>query len=525
MNKFFLHPLLFALYPLLFLYARNIHEYTEESLLVPFVISFLFGVIVFLLSKVIFKHWDVSAIIASTVIIISLSFASLLSLFPYISFSISTISITQETIGIITSILFIGIVTVITLRYKKYLLGMNKILTLLAIFLVGFSLFDIVLFELKSGRLWAKKTVVQSLPVQQNSTSQNYPDIYYFIFDRYAGPRSLSEEYEFDNSNFFNFLKSKGFYVAEESTTNYPKTFLSLGSSLNMEYLDYLTEKTDGGESKDESILTPFIRNSKVLQFLKEKGYYTVNIGPKSWNATSNNTFANKNYILQKGTYPYVDAFGTGYLNTTIASPLFKQIFHDPMDVSIDPYNNEHRKLIVYQLEAINDAISIPGPKFVFVHVLLPHDPFVFDKDCNPISEKVVEGRDHLENYFNQLQCANSKIMPMIDTVLTKSKKKPIIILQSDEGPFPIKNPLPPKQSWATTEDESLREKFPILNAYYFPEATPSALYQSITPVNSFRVLFNEVFNTNYELLPDKNYIFQDEENLYKFTEVTDKLK
>jgi hypothetical protein len=44
------------------------------------------------------------------------------------------------------------------------------------------------------------------------------------------------------------------------------------------------------------------------------------------------------------------------------------------------------------------------------------------------------------------------------------------------------------------------------LNAYYFPDQDYRALYPSITPVNSFRVVFNQYFDADVELLEDKNY-------------------
>lgn len=113
----------------------------------------------------------------------------------------------------------------------------------------------------------------------------------------------------------------------------------------------------------------------------------------------------------------------------------------------------------------------------------------------------------------------------VISKILKNSKNPPVIILQADEGPFPMNIPLPPRQSWGTAETDSLREKFPILNAYYFPGKKDSDLYQSITPVNTFRILFNEYFNAGYKFLEDRNYIFENENNYYKFIDVTSRIK
>lgn len=519
----FIHPFLFALYPVFFLYALNIHEYAESTLVVPLLLVLIFAAVVFAATKLFVKKIEKAAILSSVVILLFLSYSRILTFVTDMLPKATTPDITQAVVIGSMLLLLIGSIYAV-FRFSKHLLQTNKLLTYVAAFLVFVSLAQIVYFEIQTKRIFSSRQA-KTIEAKKVTVHTNAPDIYYFIFDRYAGPTSLKEEYNFDNSAFFNFLKEKGFYVAENAKANYPKTFLSLGSSLNMEYLDFLTEQTNGGGSPDESLVTPLIRSSKVLQFVKSNGYTIVNIGPKTWTPTSTNPNADVNFVMQSSTYGNADIFTTGFLNTTLAAPLLQWFFRSPLDVSQDPGNNEHRRDAVYELGAVEKAIAIKGPKFVFVHILLPHDPFVFDKNCNPISEEVVNKHDHIFNYLKQLQCANKKITGVIHDILKKSKTPPVIILQSDEGPFPMKNLISKDQSWSSATDTALREKFPILNAYYFPNASPSALYDSISPVNSFRVLFNTYFDANYPLLPDKQYIFQDQRNYYKFTDVTERVK
>ena len=45
-----------------------------------------------------------------------------------------------------------------------------------------------------------------------------------------------------------------------------------------------------------------------------------------------------------------------------------------------------------------------------------------------------------------------------------------------------------------------------ILNAYYLPRYCRSGLYPGITPVNSFRIVFNSCFSAEFDLLPDETY-------------------
>ena len=46
----------------------------------------------------------------------------------------------------------------------------------------------------------------------------------------------------------------------------------------------------------------------------------------------------------------------------------------------------------------------------------------------------------------------------------------------------------------------------PILNAMDFPGVDTKVFSPSISPVNTFRVLFNLYFRARYSLLPDRTY-------------------
>lgn len=519
-------PFLFAFYSVLFLYSKNEPEYRPHVIIAPIILSLIFTAIVFFAFKFLFKNVAKATIAASVLTFITLSYGRFLEAENNLSIHIGSITIASYPIVFaVTAVLFVLLILAL-LKTSKNLLVLNKMLIIVASILIIFPLFGTISYEAKTGRIFKPnpKQTKKSLKIEPKPFSGKRPDIYYIILDRYDGQKSLSEQLNFDNSKFLNFLKSKGFYVPTNSTTNYPKTFLSFAASLNMEYPDYLTEETNGGSSPDQSIVTPLIQNNKVVEYLKERGYKYIQVG-SWWQPTTTNPNADISFYPPKKGYPYADEFTTGFLNTTMAAPLFEWLFHNPIDVSTDPQNNLHRQAGLYQLKTFEEIPKIKGPKFVFAHILLPHDPFVFDKNCKPISEVITEAKTHQENYVNQLECTNTKAEEMINNILSRNGTKPVIILQADEGTFPMNSPLPPRQSWGTATDTALEEKFPILNSYYFPDKSTSALYDTITPVNSFRVLLNTYFGENLPLLPDKNYVFQDEENYYKFTDVTERIK
>jgi hypothetical protein len=91
----------------------------------------------------------------------------------------------------------------------------------------------------------------------------------------------------------------------------------------------------------------------------------------------------------------------------------------------------------------------------------------------------------------DQIVFMNGKILEVIDTILAQSDTPPIIIIQSDHG-------------WDRGQFSPLR--LLNLNAYLVPDAVKTQLYPTITPVNSFRLIFDTVFGTQLGLLPDESF-------------------
>jgi hypothetical protein len=72
-------------------------------------------------------------------------------------------------------------------------------------------------------------------------------------------------------------------------------------------------------------------------------------------------------------------------------------------------------------------------------------------------------------------------------------------LIQGDHGPRIF-------TEWDSPQSSCILESTAILNAIYAPDIDPAALYPTITPVNTFRVLLNETFGTDLDLLEDRTY-------------------
>jgi hypothetical protein len=158
----------------------------------------------------------------------------------------------------------------------------------------------------------------------------------------------------------------------------------------------------------------------------------------------------------------------------------------------------------LYALDELPKVPDLPGPKFVFAHILLPHKPFVFGPDgqflelASPYSlneDTATSNEVRYEvGYRWQVEYLNKRVAPVLQHIIANSAVPPIIIVQGDHGP--------------TEKHSSRQARLTILNAYFLPGGGEKALYPSITPVNTFRVIFDTYFGSQLGLLNDASYYY-----------------
>ena len=334
---------------------------------------------------------------------------------------------------------------------------------------------------------------------------ESLPDIYYIVVDAYAGADILQEIYQLDNSEFLAYLSGKGFYVAHDSRSNYSQTALSLASSLNLNYLDTFMDQVDSS-TDDRRPLHLMIQDNCLVRFLRAHGYTIVAsaTGYEPTELRRADLFLAPNNLLAPG------SFEEALIALT------------PLAVFQKTWFDFRRDRILFALEHAADASETPGPAFVFVHVLAPHWPFIFAQDGTPIQPPRGQGLrtdydydEVVEGYRNQLLFVNELLRSSIDEILSRSTTPPIIIVQADHGPDAKLDP-----DWHI-EGTDLRERMSILNALHLPGQAHGDLYAGITPVNTFRVILNQYFHADLELLTDKAY-FSGWDRPYVFIDVTE---
>jgi hypothetical protein len=96
----------------------------------------------------------------------------------------------------------------------------------------------------------------------------------------------------------------------------------------------------------------------------------------------------------------------------------------------------------------------------------------------------------------------------ILHKILFESKSDPIIIIQGDHWPL-LKN------------KNKIMNRMHIFNAIHLTKNKKNFFYNSVTPVNTFRLIFNNYFNTKFMLLEDRSY-YTEYKVPYNFVDVTD---
>jgi len=293
----------------------------------------------------------------------------------------------------------------------------------------------------------------------------------------------------YDNSEFIEELENIGFYVAGCSRSNYPQTVLSMASSLNMGYLwDVVSNK--GPDDRNAEPVYTSLSNNKVRQILENKQYKIIAFETGThwldWDKTD--VF----YEPEPGNFfqERINTFEYIFLETTALYPLLEQDYFLWKKYEI----NYHR--IKYTLEQLEKVPDVLGPKFIYVHMLIPHPPNIFLPDGSPnldadyyrkgVGAGITREYD-IEGYINNARYISAQLPNILRNIIENSENPPIIIVQGDHGyNYPD-------------------IRFDILNAYYLPNTNGrDLLYPTISPVNTFRLILSTYFGENYELLPDK---------------------
>ena len=503
LSKSPLYILFIGMYPVFALYYVNINEVLFLSTLRAIIFSLALVGFVYLVVFIFKRKSEKVPAIAAVFLIFFYLYGHIFNLI--FDVSVDGFLIGRHRFFIPLWVSLLSVVCYALIRTKK-IKTINYYLNLFSAILITITAVSIIAHAITSNR-W-KGPEVEQVQLQPNIAEVITPNVYYLIFDSYGREDVLRDEFNLDNHDFIMELEQMGFVIPPCTQSNYSNTVFSLTSSLNMKYLN------DFDLSKNGEIRTaefePYIKHSAIRQIFEQVGYQTVTVktvypylditdatyyldldqGENKLGSIESLNFQNL-FMMTTALGPAVEFF-TDHSNLHIPSFIAKLA---PTSNLLLDRNYRQYQQNLYLLDALETNIpSIPGNKFIYAHLFTTHQPFGFTPDGEfrwPVDESY-------DAYRDQIIYTNKRIIGMIKNILTIEQVPPIIILQGDH-------------SYVHTN-----RRVQILNAYYLPGDGNKAIYLEITPVNTFRVVLNEYFNGNYEMLDDISY-FSTEEEPYLF--------
>jgi hypothetical protein len=405
--------------------------------------------------------------------------------------------------GVLSVILLLAVVTLVV-RWQRPLGRTTGFLNVTAGILVLFPAVPLV----RLGVAAARPPMMNFEPIPEPRTMgrrDSTPDIYVIVLDKYTGSRSLRANYSFDNAPFERHLRSRGFVVPSRARASYVHTFLALASLLNWRHLDDLPVRL-GRDRSDWAAAYPLIEDNRTRRFLASRGYRFI-FFPTAFAATSDNRFADLKYPAPD---EIPSEFALAWMTTTPLPTLRRAVYTvERPGANPFPYTPEPPAVLDRKFERLARLPKERGPLFVFAHLLLPHEPYIYDRMCHhrepywPAEDAGAEEPRLKAAYVEQIECLNRKLTLLIDRLIAGSRQPPIIILQADHGHGRNGRNQP---HIAEVPADRAAERADIFAAYYVPPVVGAALHDSITPVNVFRVLFDHLFDLPLPPLDDVTY-------------------
>jgi len=483
------HTFLLAAYPIVSLLAVNIDQIYAQDALKLLIISLCTTAMILVGLRILSKNWQLAGLLTSLLVVWFFLYGRLYV--PWMSVSVFGLELGRHRYLLVAWSGAVFVAALWLMKRSRRIPDLTMALNIFSTILICLPTIQIGAFYLRNLTLPRTPAVSSVTPLISWTDNSIPPDIYYIVLDEYVRSDVLEQVFEIDNTTFLGDLQQLGFYIAECAQSNYSRTSHSITSTFNMEYVQTL--ESGIRPDQDPSWLLPYMKHNVVRQQLEVLGYKTI-------------VFKNphERFVWDDAAIVYASS-GTGllspfeylFLRTTVARVYLD--LRQTENFHISDYTSYEDTL--YALKQLPKVPDLPGPKFVFVHLIIPHSPFVFGPDGEKIdipydadAGNIYTEEDYKRGYVAAVSYINRRMLEIIPQLIQTSKTPPVIVLAGDHG-----------TPWGEYQNE-----VKILAAFFTP-GSQSPFYNSITPVNIFRIVFDTYFNGSFGLLPDTSFRFTQE--------------
>jgi hypothetical protein len=359
-----------------------------------------------------------------------------------------------------------------------------------------------VLAAMQSGSLQNGVAEIQADLAARHAVAFNpeAPDIYVILLDGYPGDDAATLDPSFDSNAFPAALNARGFDVQRHARSNYLITRLTVPTMFaNQHVLD--APELDpplGNAAADARRLRIFGDGGVVLRALRDAGYETIT-------AASPAAHLGLRQVDRVMDPPGPSEFeqvllmatGVGRALDDAAPDLFASISRDQI-------------LYTYASAAAVSAESHARPRFVWIHVLAPHPPFLFHGDGTPTTNAAVlqtpprdmsdlaARRSRITETFDYALFISTKTLELLDRMLASVQRESVILVFSDHGTETGFDPMNPPAS-------DLNERTSIVLALRSP-GHPNLLPPGTTPIGVLPRVLNTYVGTSLPIRADTTW-------------------
>ena len=467
MKNFIIFPFLLAFFPSWILILKNYDELIFQDILISLAIIAV-SVIVWIVITKIIKNGNKAALITGVGVGFFFYFGYVQDALDGIM--IFNIPINKTSVLVIVSIIIFVLSTTYFVKSRKNFESAIKIANVITITLVL-----VVAIQFVIPDAYAEK-----------------PNVYHIILDEYTDNEILLKKFNYDNKKFLEFLNKNGFYIPNKSFSTFGSTPSELELILNMDYPREIGWVSDSYQA---------LNNNKVMSVFSDQNYSIIET----------------NSMMRWKNFSDVDTklcYDTNFINSEFLDQVLRKSI---IRYFLEQHHNDTRRDTVRCTfnELSEIASQSSGPKYIFSHIYVPHPPFLFGPNGENVipDHREISGLQSWENpqgYINQLIYATNQVSIVVKNIV-KNDTTAVIILQGDTGT------LTGTDTFMTTMKD-VYQAHSILYAVRIPDVNN---LEYMVPVNTYRIIFNNYFNMDYEYLEQHSYARQND----VWTDITEKLR
>lgn len=474
-------------YPCAFIYFNNIDEVNIAGAIGPFLLFVMVSAVVCLISFKFMKEGSKAALFTALFMLVFMNYMVIQKLInkvlPFLSY-------------FLFAILVLVLMILLFKRIKKSEADLYTWCQIIAVVCGGLILFNGLA---AIPKVIDEHKTVKKLDVEQYAVNkENKNNVYYYIFDEYGGYENLKYYYNYDNSDFYDYLIKEGFSVSKNTYNR--DGILTRDIVPNILNLDYVTDV-----NKLEKQCLDYLNQPVLYRFYEEMGYKI-------------NMINHDNYLLANGCNELSEYKGSARKNETreMLEKILENSAFDFIDLKIrrqfkHTINDDKVENIQVVIEDLKNAYKYAKdqPTFTIGYIQLPHNPFIFKSDGSISSDKLYNQWNKKEKYIEQLKYTNSLIKEIVENI-KKNDPKATIVIQSDHGaryPYFCMVEYKSDEYNEVVETEKMQN---ALNCVYNGEDGSVIDISGLSALNTWRTILNTNYGTNYKMLDEPHdFVFK----------------